>query len=174
MTVNVTNEIVSLDSHGASSSLPKGDILVEYAVAGLTVLPFLFGPRWLALLAAAVGLVLFLTMPLLPPVVQFPSHLWIRDAYGVKVLGVQPVILDWCSNLLRFVLLTPLVLRNRDHALARMNGQWLLAVGVGVLSPLSYILVLIALEMQAPLSLVAPMREMSMLGRRPVRHGHLA
>jgi uncharacterized protein len=29
--------------------------------------------------AAAVGLVLFLTMPLLPPVVQFPSHLWIRD-----------------------------------------------------------------------------------------------
>jgi drug/metabolite transporter (DMT)-like permease len=85
------------------------------------------------------------------------------DAYGVKVLGIQPVILDWCSNLLRFVLLTPLVLRNRNHALARMNGQWLLAVGVGVLSPLSYILVLIALEMQAPLSLVAPMREMSMM-----------
>jgi uncharacterized membrane protein len=85
------------------------------------------------------------------------------DAYGVKVLGIQPVILDWCSNLLRFVLLTPLVLQNRDHALARMNGKWLLAVGVGVLSPLSYILVLIALEMQAPLSLVAPMREMSMM-----------
>jgi hypothetical protein len=84
------------------------------------------------------------------------------DAYGVKVLGIQPVILDRCWNLLRFVLLTALVPRNRDHALARMDGQWLLAVGVGVLSPLTYILVLIALEMQAPLSLVAPMREMSM------------
>ena len=57
----------------------NGDILVEYAVAGFMVLPFLFGPRWLALLAATTALVLFLTMPLLPPVVQFPSHLWIRD-----------------------------------------------------------------------------------------------
>lgn len=34
----------------------NGDILVEYAVAGLTVLPFLFGPRWLAFLAAATAL----------------------------------------------------------------------------------------------------------------------
>lgn len=57
----------------------NGDILVEYAVAGLVVLPFLFGPRWLTLLVAAASLVLFLTMPLLPPVVQFPSHLWIFE-----------------------------------------------------------------------------------------------
>src|SRR5947207_5523049 len=57
----------------------NGDILVEYAVVGLVVLPFLFGPRWLTLLAAAASLVLFLTMPLLPPVVQFPSHFWIRE-----------------------------------------------------------------------------------------------
>jgi uncharacterized protein len=55
----------------------NGDILVEYAMAGLVVLPFLFGPRWLTLLVAAASLVLFLTMPLLPPVVQFPSHFWI-------------------------------------------------------------------------------------------------
>ncbi len=44
-----------------------------------------------------------------------------------------------------------------------MKGRWLLAVGVGVLSPLSYILVLSAIEMGAPLSLVAPAREMSMM-----------
>jgi drug/metabolite transporter (DMT)-like permease len=93
----------------------------------------------------------------------FIASYTVVDAYGVKVLGIRPVILDWCSNLLRFVLLTPLVLRNRDHALARMSGRWLLAVGVGVLSPLSYIFVLMALEMQAPLSAVAPMREMSMM-----------
>src|SRR6266478_1040454 len=57
----------------------NGDILVEYAVVGLVVLPFLFGPRWLTLLVAAASLVLFLTMPLLPPVVQFPSHFWIFE-----------------------------------------------------------------------------------------------
>jgi uncharacterized protein len=54
----------------------SGDILVEYAVAGLLVLPFLFAPRWLVLIAAAAALLLFLTIPLLS-VVQFPSDAWI-------------------------------------------------------------------------------------------------
>jgi drug/metabolite transporter (DMT)-like permease len=85
------------------------------------------------------------------------------DAYAVKALQVQPVILDWFSNLMRFLLLTPLVLANRRRAWDRMKGFWPLAVGVGLLSPLSYILVLTALEMGAPLSIVAPMREMSMM-----------
>jgi drug/metabolite transporter (DMT)-like permease len=85
------------------------------------------------------------------------------DAYGVKALGIQPVVLDWCSNLLRFVLLAPVVLRNPGRARALMKSRWLLAIGVGVLSPLSYILVLAALEMGAPLSVVAPAREMSMM-----------
>ncbi|MEA2820231.1 MAG: uncharacterized protein QOJ86_2235 [Bradyrhizobium sp.] len=57
----------------------NGDILVEYAVAGLIVLPLLFGPGWLMLLAAMASLVFFVAMPLLPPVVEFPSQLWIRD-----------------------------------------------------------------------------------------------
>jgi uncharacterized protein len=64
----------------------NGDILVEYAVAGLIVLPFLFGPRWFILLASTAALVLFLAMPLLPPVVQFPSDIWYlteaAKAYG--------------------------------------------------------------------------------------------
>jgi drug/metabolite transporter (DMT)-like permease len=85
------------------------------------------------------------------------------DAYGVKSLAIQPVLLDWCSNLLRFFLLAPLVLCNRGRATAVMKGRWLLALAVGVLSPLSYILVLAALEFGAPLSLVAPAREMSMM-----------
>jgi uncharacterized protein len=57
----------------------NGDILVEYAAAGLVVLPLLFGPGWLMLLAATASLVFFVAMPLLPPVVEFPSQLWIRD-----------------------------------------------------------------------------------------------
>lgn len=85
------------------------------------------------------------------------------DAYGVKTLGIQPVILDWVSNLLRLFLLAPVVLRDVPAARARMTGRWGLAVWVGLLSPLSYILVLAALELGAPLSLVAPAREMSMM-----------
>jgi drug/metabolite transporter (DMT)-like permease len=85
------------------------------------------------------------------------------DAYGVKTLGIQPVVLDWCSNLLRFFLLAPVVLREPKRARELMRGRWLLAVGVGLLSSLSYILVLAALNMGAPLSVVAPTREMSMM-----------
>jgi uncharacterized protein len=67
----------------------NGDILVEYALAGLIVLPFLFGPRWLVLFAATAALVLFLAMPLLPSIVPFPSHLWIREhiAEAAKAYG---------------------------------------------------------------------------------------
>lgn len=85
------------------------------------------------------------------------------DAYAVKALGITPVILDWFSNLLRFFLLAPLVGANPRRAIIAMKGQWWLAVGVGLLSPLSYILILAALQSGAPLSLVAPMREMSMM-----------
>ena len=72
----------------------SGDILVEYAVAGLLVLPFLFGPRWLVLLAATAALVLFLTMPLLPPVVHLPSHIWIRNhiAEAAQAYGTGGVL----------------------------------------------------------------------------------
>lgn len=85
------------------------------------------------------------------------------DAHAVKALGIAPVVLDWFSNLLRFFLLLPLVLADPRRAAGAMRGHWGLAVGVGLLSPLSYILVLVALSGGAPLSLVAPMREMSMM-----------
>ncbi|MBL8584507.1 MAG: multidrug DMT transporter permease, partial [Rhizobiaceae bacterium] len=85
------------------------------------------------------------------------------DAYSVKSLGVAPVVLDWFSNLLRFFLLLPYVMANPRRALDAMRGYWWIAFGVGLLSPASYILVLAALSDGAPLSLVAPMREMSMM-----------
>lgn len=85
------------------------------------------------------------------------------DGYGVKVLGIHPVLIDWCSNFLRLFILGPLMLKNPAQMMARMRGYWWLAVGVGVFSPLSYILVLTAVDMGAPLSLVAPAREMSMM-----------
>jgi drug/metabolite transporter (DMT)-like permease len=85
------------------------------------------------------------------------------DAWGVKALAIPPVVLDWCANSLRFILLAPAVLKNRKAALAAMRGHWGLAIGVGLLSPLGYILVLGALSLGAPLSVVAPAREMSMM-----------
>ncbi|MFD1880280.1 EamA family transporter [Paracoccus pacificus] len=85
------------------------------------------------------------------------------DAYAVKALGVAPVVLDWFSNMLRFFLLLPLVLAAPRRARDLMRGHWWTAAAVGLLSPLSYILVLTALTNGAPLSLVAPMREMSMM-----------
>lgn len=85
------------------------------------------------------------------------------DGYGVKLLGIHPVVLDWFTNFIRFIILAPIVASNWAQAKARMKGHWLLAIGVGLLSPLSYILVLSAIEMGAPLSLVAPAREMSMM-----------
>jgi len=72
-------------------------------------------------------------------------------------------VLDWCSNTLRFFLLLPAVLRNRAAAVAAMRGHWPLAIAVGLLSPLGYILVLGALSLGAPVSIVAPAREMSMM-----------
>ncbi len=85
------------------------------------------------------------------------------DAYVVKILGIAPVVLDWFSNLLRFFLLAPIIVANPRGAIEAMRGYWWIAIGVGLLSPLSYILVLAALTSGAPLSLVAPMREMSMM-----------
>lgn len=85
------------------------------------------------------------------------------DAYAVKILVIAPVTLDWFNSVLRFFLLAPLVAANPRRALRAMRGHWGIAVGVGLLSPLSYILVLAALTSGAPLSLVAPMREMSMM-----------
>ncbi|WGM39913.1 DMT family transporter [Caulobacter sp. NIBR1757] len=85
------------------------------------------------------------------------------DAYGVKALEIAPVMLVWVGNALRFPMLAPVVLANPRGAWARMQGHWRMALGVGLLSPLSYILVLAALDMGAPLGVVAPMREMSMM-----------
>ncbi len=71
--------------------------------------------------------------------------------------------MDWFANLLRPILLAPVVISSRARAMTAMRGNWRLAIGVGLLSPLSYILVLAAMDMGAPASVVAPAREMSMM-----------
>jgi uncharacterized protein len=51
----------------------NGDILTEYALTGLIVLPFLYGPRWLLVGGAATFLAVYLAMQVWPPAGLFPS-----------------------------------------------------------------------------------------------------
>ena len=75
----------------------NGDILTEYSLAGLLVLPFLWGPRWLLAAGASLFLALYLAMPLLPPVVSWPTMAWMKDhvveARQVYGMGGLPDIL---------------------------------------------------------------------------------
>ena len=85
------------------------------------------------------------------------------DGYGVKRLGIDAVLLDWFANLLRLAMLAFVVLPRWRASLGAMTGHWRAAVAVGFLSPLGYILVLEAMAGGAPVSIVAPMRELSMM-----------
>jgi drug/metabolite transporter (DMT)-like permease len=84
------------------------------------------------------------------------------DGWAIKALGMSPVVFYALGLALRSALLAPTALRDRQALVEqwRKNRRHILAVGA--LSPLAYILVLIALT-KAPLSYVAPTRELSML-----------
>jgi len=85
------------------------------------------------------------------------------DAWGVKELLIMPVVFDWFTSLIRTMMMTPHMTTHRHTAWPALRGVWPLAWAVGLLSPLGYILVLYALRDGAPVSLVAPAREMSMM-----------
>ena len=84
------------------------------------------------------------------------------DGYAIKVLAIGPVLFDYLCNLLRVPLQLPTLLRNRQGLKEALRAQWKHALVVATLGPLAYILVLYALQL-APLSHVAPARELSML-----------
>lgn len=84
------------------------------------------------------------------------------DGYAVKVLLIGPVLLDYMGNLLRLPFLLSASLHQRSGLEAALRSQWRAALVVALISPLGYVLVLYALK-TAPLSQVAPLREVSML-----------
>lgn len=84
------------------------------------------------------------------------------DGYAIKVLVISPVVFDYLCNLLRVPLQLPTLLRERPALRQAWRTQWKHALVVATLGPLAYILVLYALTL-APLSHVAPAREVSML-----------
>jgi drug/metabolite transporter (DMT)-like permease len=84
------------------------------------------------------------------------------DGYAVKVVLMSPILLDYYGNFARLVFLLPTVLRDRVTAAEHWRRQWKHALAVAAISPISYVLVLYAMQ-SAPLSHVAPAREVSML-----------
>jgi drug/metabolite transporter (DMT)-like permease len=84
------------------------------------------------------------------------------DGYAVKILLMSPILVDYMGSLLRMVVLAPALLRDPAETRVLWKRQWKYAVFVGVVSPVSYVLVLYAMQ-TAPLSHVAPAREVSML-----------
>lgn len=84
------------------------------------------------------------------------------DKVSVSTLLLPPVLVDYCSNLGRTLLLTPYALNRRDEIRALWARSRKEIVWVALLTPLSYILVLTAMVF-TPVSYVAPAREVSVL-----------
>ncbi|QXV58877.1 EamA family transporter [Amycolatopsis sp. TNS106] len=86
--------------------------------------------------------------------------LW--DAHSVTGLGVPPIVYFGTGAIVQSLLMTPYALKDRDEVswLWREHKREILVVGA--LSPVAYLLVLYALQI-APVSLVAPARELSIV-----------
>jgi drug/metabolite transporter (DMT)-like permease len=101
--------------------------------------------------------------------------LW--DKQAVDALALSPLVYYWGTNTANALLLTAIVLHGRRSSIAlAWRTSKAAAAGVAVLSPLAYVLVLFALA-RAPVSAVAPARELSilvgtLLGTTVLAEGH--
>ena len=93
--------------------------------------------------------------------VQIASYTLI-DGYAVKILLLSPILVDYIGHLLRVPILLALVRDDRVTLPTLWRAQWRAALLVATLGPIGYVLVLFAMQ-GAPVSVVAPAREMSML-----------
>ncbi|MBX7215164.1 MAG: DMT family transporter [Thermoflexales bacterium] len=86
--------------------------------------------------------------------------LW--DKRGVSAVGVPPLVFDWGTGLTRALLLTPLALPRWAEVKRNFAAHRRAYLGIALLAPAAYILVLTALSTTA-VSYVAPAREISIL-----------
>ena len=84
------------------------------------------------------------------------------DGYSVKALLISPIIVEYAGNLFRAVILSRGAYLRRASLRLEYREYWEEASAIALLTPLGYIMVLFAMRL-APVSHVAPMREMSML-----------
>ena len=102
----------------------------------------------------------------------------IWDKYAVANLHTEPVLQGYAGFPVMALVFTPIVLRDRQRLAQVWRSFRLQVLGAALLSPLAYILVLIALSFTA-VSAVAPAREVSvlfgvLLGGRLLGEGSLA
>ena len=86
--------------------------------------------------------------------------LW--DGFSMQTIALSPILFQWGSMVLRLAVLTPSALRRRVDVAQTWTQHRFEVLGVSVLAPLAYILVLWAFTL-APVSLVAPAREFSIV-----------
>jgi len=86
----------------------------------------------------------------------------IWDAHAVTALAVSPLVLMAGSSLVETVLLGPYAYTRRAEVADLWRRHRGPVLAVAVLSPVAYVLVLFALR-YAPVSLVAPARELSIV-----------
>ncbi len=86
----------------------------------------------------------------------------VLDAWAVKVLALSPIVFDYFCNLVRLPWASVAFFRNVAEGVRLFRLQWKHALVVAVASPVAYVMVLYAMRL-APVSHVAPAREVSML-----------
>jgi drug/metabolite transporter (DMT)-like permease len=162
----------------------EGDLSVVYPLArgtgpALSVLAavVIFGerPGAIALIGAALVVIGVLTIAggrhrkptraslafaLLTGVTIAAYTLW--DAHAVQDLAQPALAYYWGSELTQAIVLAVPALRNREGLRTALAHDRTAILAVGLLSPLAYILVLVALTL-APVSIVAPGREASIV-----------
>lgn len=93
---------------------------------------------------------------------MFIASYTVVDSYAVKMLLMSPILVDYMGNLIRLVILAPLAAKDWSETKCLWRVQWRYAAVVAFFSPIAYVLVLYAVQ-SAPISHVAPAREVSML-----------
>ncbi|MBL8525163.1 MAG: EamA family transporter [Betaproteobacteria bacterium] len=85
------------------------------------------------------------------------------DKQGVALFLIPPVVFDWGANLSRIAMMTPMAMKREPGAITlAWREHRKSAIAIGIMSPLSYILVLTAMVF-TPVSYVAPARELAIL-----------
>lgn len=103
----------------------------------------------------------------------FTAAYTVWDAHAVTTLHQPPLFYGWAFGAIMAAALLPFARNVQDV----WREQRRTVLGIGALSPLAYVLVLFALT-RAPVSLVAPVRESSvvigaLLGARVLDEGHM-
>ncbi len=102
----------------------------------------------------------------------------LNDGYAVRYNGASPMLFHWLCMALIALFMLPSALLGRQAVAQALREDWQPLLVVAVLSPPAYMLALHAMTL-APVSLVAPAREISMLiaafiGVRWLGEGQLA